>query len=229
MAKPVSQSRTEWVKKGTVVDGKKVTKGYVAQKGRPEKRVTARVKLEQTTRRGKTGDVAVYKSGRYKKTVGKGRVDRSKTTTGGGYTGYKAPSSSNGSAGTSGGDNVPEVTESPKTAAQRLTWKSGGVGGYQAGASYSSKQGGSASGSAEGAHAAMASSRKELAKRTSVARSRRRNVVQGAAYTAGLANPATRIPTFLTGAAHAGYQVGKKNKKSIRRITGAPGRFWRGY
>jgi hypothetical protein len=86
MAKPVSQSRTMWVKKGDVVGGKKVKKGYVAQYGRPEKRVTARIKLEEATRRGKAGDVAVYKSGRYKKTVGKGRVDRSKTTAGGGVT-----------------------------------------------------------------------------------------------------------------------------------------------
>ena len=86
MAKPVSQSRTMWVKKGTVVDGKKVKKGYVAQYGRPEKRVTARIKLEEATRRGKKGDVVSYKSGRYKKTVGKGRVDRNKKTTGGGVT-----------------------------------------------------------------------------------------------------------------------------------------------
>jgi len=207
-ARSVDISKTKWK---TGVAGKKGEAGRLY--GPKGKRLTGTVDLGG-------GKTAVYKEGK--------RVTR-RQTTGGGYTGYKAPSSSNGSAGTSGGNNVPEVTKSPKTAAQRLTWKSGGVGGYQAGASYSSKQGGSASGSAEGAHAAMSSSRKELAKRTSVARSRRRNVVQGAAYTAGLANPATRIPTFLTGAAHAGYQFGKKNKKSIRRITGAPGRFWRGY
>lgn len=86
MAKPVSQSRTEWVKKGTIVGGKKVKKGYVAQKGKPEKRVTAKVRLETATRRGKAGDVAEYKKGRYKTTVGKGRVDRNKTTAGGGVT-----------------------------------------------------------------------------------------------------------------------------------------------
>lgn len=86
MAKPVSQSRTMWVKKGTVVGGKAVKKGYVAQYGKPEKRVTAKIKLEEATRRGKVGDVAEYKRGRYKRTVGKGRVDRSKTTAGGGVT-----------------------------------------------------------------------------------------------------------------------------------------------
>jgi hypothetical protein len=86
MAKPVSQSRTMWVKKGTVVGGQKVKKGYVAQYGKPEKRVTAKVRLETATRRGKAGDVAEYKKGRYKRTVGKGRVDRNKTTAGGGVT-----------------------------------------------------------------------------------------------------------------------------------------------
>lgn len=66
MAKPVSQSRTMWVKKGTVVDGKKVKKGYVAQYGRPERRVTNRVRLEvKTPKRGKKGDVVRLKDGRY--------------------------------------------------------------------------------------------------------------------------------------------------------------------
>lgn len=66
MAKPVSQSRTMWVKKGTVVDGKKVKKGYVAQYGKPEKRVTNRVRLEvDTPKRGEKGDVVRLKKGRY--------------------------------------------------------------------------------------------------------------------------------------------------------------------
>ena len=62
----VSQSRTEWVPKGTVVNGKTVKKGYVAQKGKPEKRVTAKVKLEvDTAKRGKAGDVVSLQKGRY--------------------------------------------------------------------------------------------------------------------------------------------------------------------
>lgn len=66
MAKSVSQSRTEWVPKGTVVNGKTVKKGYVAQKGKPEKRVTAKVKLEvDTAKRGKAGDVVSLQKGRY--------------------------------------------------------------------------------------------------------------------------------------------------------------------
>lgn len=68
MAKPVSQSRTEWVKKGTIVGGKAVKKGYVAQKGRPEKRVTARIRLEQdTAKRGSKGDIVKVTKGRYSK------------------------------------------------------------------------------------------------------------------------------------------------------------------
>lgn len=63
---PVSQSRTMWVKKGTIVNGEEVKKGYVAQYGKPEKRVTNRVKLEvDTPKRGKKGDVVTLKAGRY--------------------------------------------------------------------------------------------------------------------------------------------------------------------
>lgn len=68
MAKPVSQSKTMWVKKGTVVNGTKVKKGYVAQLGKPEKRVTNKVKLEvDTAKRGKAGDVVKLKQGKYVK------------------------------------------------------------------------------------------------------------------------------------------------------------------
>lgn len=62
---PVSQSRTMWVKKGDIVGGKEVKKGYLAQYGRPEKRVTARVKIETATESGKkAGEVYRYKAGR---------------------------------------------------------------------------------------------------------------------------------------------------------------------
>ena len=69
----VSQSNTMWVKKGTVVNGKKVKKGYVAQKGKPEKRVTNKIKLVvDTGKRGKAGDTVETKKGRYvKKTTRK--------------------------------------------------------------------------------------------------------------------------------------------------------------
>jgi hypothetical protein len=99
-----------WVKKGTVVGGKKVKKGYVAQKGKAEKRVTARIKLEEATRRGKVGDVAVYKSGRYKKTVGKGRVDRNKTTAGGGVTKAQAAAQRRAASGATTTPPPPKVT-----------------------------------------------------------------------------------------------------------------------
>jgi hypothetical protein len=70
-ATPVSQSRTMWVKKGEMVGGKEVKKGYLAQYGKPEKRVTAPVKLVEATKRGKVGEMVEYKKGRYKKKSGK--------------------------------------------------------------------------------------------------------------------------------------------------------------
>lgn len=53
----VSQSRTMWVAKGTKVGGKTVQKGYLAQYGKPEKRVSANVRMvtEQGTRTYKQG------------------------------------------------------------------------------------------------------------------------------------------------------------------------------
>jgi hypothetical protein len=63
-APTVSQSRTQWVKKGDVVGGKTVTKGYVAQYGKPEKKVTANVKLVTDTTRGKAGQKVSYTKGR---------------------------------------------------------------------------------------------------------------------------------------------------------------------
>jgi hypothetical protein len=63
-APTVSQSRTQWVKKGDVVGGKTVTKGYVAQYGKPEKKVTANVKLVTDTSRGKAGQKVSYTKGR---------------------------------------------------------------------------------------------------------------------------------------------------------------------
>jgi hypothetical protein len=63
-AATVSQSRTQWVKKGDVVGGKTVAKGYVAQYGKPEKKVTANVKLVTDTSRGKAGQKVSYTKGR---------------------------------------------------------------------------------------------------------------------------------------------------------------------
>lgn len=60
----VNQSNTEWVKKGDVVNGKTVTKGYVAQKGKPERKVTANVKLVVDTARGKAGSKVSYTKGK---------------------------------------------------------------------------------------------------------------------------------------------------------------------
>ena len=63
----VSQSNTEWVKKGDTVGGKVVQKGYLAQKGKPEKKVTARVKLVTDTSKGKAGQKVSYTKGRASK------------------------------------------------------------------------------------------------------------------------------------------------------------------
>jgi len=70
----VSQSRTMWVKKGEIVNGKKVEKGYLAQYGKPEKRVSARVKIVTDTESGKkAGEVYRYKAGRTVKPADKAK------------------------------------------------------------------------------------------------------------------------------------------------------------
>ncbi len=99
----VSQSNTMWVKKGTVVNGKKVTKGYVAQKGKPQKRVTNKIKLVvDTDKRGKAGETVETKKGRYVKSNNKVQVTKPKST-GGGYTG----------SGPAGGKSVVKQTSAP--------------------------------------------------------------------------------------------------------------------
>lgn len=64
MAKSVSQSRTMWVAAGTVVNGKKVPKGYLAQYGKPEKKVTGNVKMVKKTGGVEAGKTQSYKQGR---------------------------------------------------------------------------------------------------------------------------------------------------------------------
>jgi hypothetical protein len=124
MAKPVSQSRTMWVKKGDVVNGEKVKKGYVAQYGKPEKRVTNRVKLVvDTPKRGKAGDVVRLKQGAYVKKKA------------------AAPSSNKGGSGGSGsggagGSGSNSGTKSNYKTASRM----GKPGQYQAGAGTTSRR-----------------------------------------------------------------------------------------
>ena len=69
--KTVSQSNTMWVKKGDTVGGKTVQKGYLAQYGKPEKKVTANVKLVVDTSKGKAGQKVSYAKGRVAKGKGK--------------------------------------------------------------------------------------------------------------------------------------------------------------
>ncbi len=83
MARVVSQSNTEWVKKGTVVNGKAVSKGYLAQKGKPAKKVTARVQMEQQTGGVARGDTQMYAKGR-RKTEMMGSVSSKKKPVGNG-------------------------------------------------------------------------------------------------------------------------------------------------
>jgi len=77
MGRTVRQENTEWVKKGDTVNGKTVTKGYLAQKGKLDRRVSANVRIatpskgEYTAGGGgqmvggtKKGEVYAYKAGR---------------------------------------------------------------------------------------------------------------------------------------------------------------------
>jgi len=61
----VSQSRTMWVKKGETVGGQVVKKGYLAQYGKAEKKVSAKVKIVADTESGKkAGQTYKYGKGR---------------------------------------------------------------------------------------------------------------------------------------------------------------------
>lgn len=64
----VLQQNTMWVKAVDSPTGK----GYLAQRGKPEKRVTARVKIQTDTESGKkAGSTYAYKAGKTVKKVGK--------------------------------------------------------------------------------------------------------------------------------------------------------------
>lgn len=77
--KPVSQSRTMWVKKGTVVNGKPVAKGYVAQYGKPERRVTGKVTLTRQTGSTAAGETVRYEKGRRVKPAAKPAASASRS------------------------------------------------------------------------------------------------------------------------------------------------------
>jgi hypothetical protein len=109
MAKPVSQSRTQWVKKGDIVDGKEVKKGYLAQKGKPAKKVTARVKIVADTESGKkAGETYRYKTGR---TANK--VKPKATTAGGGRLPGQRPTPTS-TTSTTATPNAPTSPTNPK-------------------------------------------------------------------------------------------------------------------
>ena len=62
--KPVSQSRTQWNPAVKNAAGKVVKKGYLSQYGRPEKKVTGKVKLVTETGGKRAGQTQKYSSGR---------------------------------------------------------------------------------------------------------------------------------------------------------------------
>ena len=64
MAKPVDQSRTQWNPAVKNAAGKVVQKGYVSQKGKPEKRVTGAVRLVTETGGKRAGQTQKYSAGR---------------------------------------------------------------------------------------------------------------------------------------------------------------------
>jgi hypothetical protein len=65
MAKePVDQSRTQWNPAVKNAAGKVVKKGYLSQYGRPEKRVTGKVKLVTKTGNKRAGQTQKYSAGR---------------------------------------------------------------------------------------------------------------------------------------------------------------------
>lgn len=111
---PVSQSKTMWVKKGTVVNGKEVQKGYLAQYGKPEKKVSARVSMV-TGGQGGMGASATYKQGR--------RVQP--------RTAAKSPTVKRGTSGgsTGGGSTSTGASAAEKARQRRLEQNKGVKGG----------------------------------------------------------------------------------------------------
>lgn len=83
---PVSQSKTMWVKKGTIVNGVAVPKGYLAQYGKPEKKVSATVSMV-TGGQGGMGATATYKQGRRVQAKSAAKSPATKRGMGGGSTG----------------------------------------------------------------------------------------------------------------------------------------------
>lgn len=120
-SRTVSQSRTMWVKKGEIVNGKKVEKGYLAQYGKPEKRVSARVKIVTDTASGKkAGEVYRYKAGRTVKPADKAKGGKAPGGGGGGGNG-DGGGGGGGSNALSGFTEKITVSRSPKSPLVKTT------------------------------------------------------------------------------------------------------------
>lgn len=208
--KAVSQSRTMWVAKGTQVGGKTVKKGYLAQYGRPEKKVTARVRLVEGTRRGEAGKTVRYKEGRY----------------------YKAPKTSNGSARTSSATKITEVTTNPGinsgTGKNGSAFSAASYSGKGRGAMDRARAGRTTSTVTAGQRAqsarltGQAKAFADTKKRQDVARGRRETVGRAAA----LANPMTR--PFAAGYMATSWARPKVSKAAAQ-VTRNLSRWWQGY
>lgn len=188
-ARNVSISQTQW--KQNVAGAKGKAGRLYGPKGQ---RFTGTVDLGG-------GKSAVYKQGK--------RVTPSKTK-GGGFTGYKAPRTSNGASRTSTGGKVKEVTSLPKQSAGPKFGGGTGPSTYKPPASLTKTGGASVSMGAEGPKRRIPISQAQ----SQAARARQRqSTVKGVtAKGLGLANPVTRIPT-------AGYMlftspVGKAARKA---------------
>lgn len=172
-ARNVSISQTQWK---TNVAGAKGKAGRLY--GPKGQRVTGTVDLGG-------GKTAVYKQGK--------RVTPAKTK-GGGFTGYKAPSTSSGSSRTSTGGKVKEVTSLPKQSAGPKFGGGTGPSQYKPPASLRPTGGGKPpSMGAEGPKRPMPISPAQS--QAARARQRQSTVKNVTAKGLGLANPATRLPT----------------------------------
>lgn len=128
--KPVSQSRTMWVKKGTVVNGKAVSKGYLAQYGKPEKRVTGKVTLTRQTGSTAAGETVRYKGGRRVKPA----ADTRPRAEGGGVRPGQKPTSSASTSSRTTSTSTPSKPRTSSASTRREQNKGVAAGTIRAGA-----------------------------------------------------------------------------------------------
>lgn len=158
----VDQSRTQWNPAVKNAAGKVVKKGYLSQYGRPEKRVTGKVKLVTETGGKRAGQTQKYSAGRKivsnKPAFGVGGSNPSARKPNGGSTGGSTGSSTGSS--NSGGSTSSSAATKAADKATGASDKSKKMS-YQTGSGRSSGSGASSRSAAQAAAFASANKKKK--------------------------------------------------------------------